>query len=442
MAAFFADVDEGQHLKKGSDSSPTLRAPEVKLLTKRERQHIAVLEAELAKLESATDESRDSGRIEELKTQIASLKEAARLTMVTQAIAPREIRVLPRGNWLDESGPVVQPAVPEFMGAIPVADGKRVTRLDLANWLVDAEHGSGGLTARVFANRLWYLMFGIGLSKSLEDFGGQGEAPVHPELLDKLALEFVDNGWNVKQLVKTIVMSSAYRQSSVVSPQLRERDPENRLYARQGKRRLAAEMIRDNALSVSGLLVLDYGGASSRPYQPAGYYKHLNFPKREYQADAGSNQWRRGVYMHWQRQYLHPMLKAFDAPTREECTAARPRSNTPLAALVLLNDPTFVEAARNFAARVLRTGGPTDEQRLTYAFELATSRTPDEFEQQQLRSLLTASRDDYTGDDEAAKKVIAIGHSPVDESLPPTELAAWTTLCRTLLNLDEVITRN
>ncbi len=199
---------------------------------------------------------------------------------------------------------------------------RSATRADLADWLTDVQHGVGGLTARVFANRFWYLLFGTGIARSLDDFGGQGEPPVHPELLDNLAVEFDESGWNVKHMMKLIVMSRAYRQSSLVSPPLRARDPYNRLCARQSRYRLPAEMIRDNALAISGLLVEGCGGASVKPYQPAGYYRHLNFPQRKYQEHTDKRQWRRGVYVHWQRQFLHPMLKALDAPSREECTAS------------------------------------------------------------------------------------------------------------------------
>src|SRR5439155_20382080 len=204
-------------------------------------------------------------------------------------------------------------------------------------------------------------------------------------------------GWDVNHVVKLIVMSRAYRQSSVESPHLRERDPENRLYARQGQWRLPAEMVRDNVLAVSGLLVLDVGGPSAKPYQPAGYYRHLNFPAREYKADTDARQWRRGVYTHWQRQYLHPMLKAFDAPTREECTAQRPRSNTPLAALVLLNDPTFVECARVLAQRTL-ADGKTDTERVAFAFRQVLARAPDDFERTALLRLLEKNRAVYRAD--------------------------------------------
>src|SRR5262245_42094523 len=334
LAAFFADVDEERHLRGGgSDTVPTKRPPEIPVHTKRERQRLADFDARIADLEKRPADDEQKKQLAALTKQRDSLRKATRLVMVTQAVTPRTVRILPRGNWLDESGPVVDPAVPAFLGKLP-AD-RRATRLDLANWLTDAKAGAGGLTARVFVNRLWYLCFGVGLSKSLEDFGGQGEPPVYPELLDNLAVEFVESGWDVKHMVKLIVTSRSYRQASLESPALRDRDPENRLYARQGRWRLPAEMVRDNALAASGLLVVDVGGGVAKPYQPAGYYRHLNFPKREYVSDTDVRQWRRGVYVHWQRQYLHPMLRAFDAPVREECTAQRPRSNTPLAALVL-----------------------------------------------------------------------------------------------------------
>jgi hypothetical protein len=448
LAAFFADVDEEKHLRGGgSDTVPTKRAPEVRLHTRRERERLARVQEAIDKLQTDLGAAREEDTINALAARLADaederdrLRKGARLVMVTQAVEPRTVRVLPRGNWLDDTGEVVQSAIPEFLGK--VGGQKRATRLDLANWLTDAKSGSGGLTARVFVNRLWYLFFGVGLSKSLEDFGGQGEPPVHPELLDNLAVEFVASGWDVKHMVRLIVTSRAYRQSSIESPALREKDPENRLYARQSRFRLSAEMVRDNALALSGLLVLDVGGLSGKPYQPAGYYRHLNFPKREYKADTDRKQWRRGVYTHWQRQYLHPMLRAFDAPTREECTAQRPRSNTPLAALVLLNDPTFLEAARVFAQRTLAKGGMADAERVAFAFRAATSRVPDDVERGVLVKLLEKNRARYRADPKAAAEVIQVGQSPVPKDADAAELAAWTAVCRALLNLNETVSRN
>jgi hypothetical protein len=236
-------------------------------------------------------------------------------------------------------------------------------------------------------------------------------------------------------------MSQTYRQSSVATPEQVKCDPENRLYSHQGRWRLDAEMVRDNALAVSGLLVLDVGGPSAKPYQPAGYYRHLNFPKREYQADTDLKQWRRGVYVHWQRQFLHPMLKAFDAPSREECTAQRPRSNTPLAALVLLNDPTFIEAARVLAQCVLADGGQSDADRLTFAFREVLARRPDDFERKVLHKVLEQNRAIYQADAKAAEALVKIGLAPRPQDSDVKELATWTAVCRAILNLSETMTR-
>ena len=445
LVAFFADVDEAQHLTRGTNSLPTQRAPEIEVLTRRERAVIETLSEQIAELKqrvaSASEKADIEKQIAELEARKAQLEKSKRRVMITKAIAPREIRLLPRGNWLDDSGEVVQPAVPEFLGNLDTGD-RRATRLDLANWLTDAENGAGLLTARVFANRFWYLMFGNGLARVLDDFGGQGEPPVHPELLDRLAHKFVESGWNTRHLLKQIVMSRTYRQSSLESEELLKRDPDNRLYARQSRFRLPAEMVRDNALAVSGLLVRDIGGPSVKPYQPAGYYRHLNFPTRKYKTDTDSKQWRRGLYVHWQRQFLHPMLRAFDAPRREECTAQRSRSNTPLASLTLLNDPTFVEAARAFAQRILQEGGSNDAERLTFAFRSAVSREPDPSEQRIVSDLLAAARSGFAKDAAAATKLDSVGLSQADESLDAKELAAWTMVARAILNLNETNTRN
>ncbi|MCB0188871.1 MAG: DUF1553 domain-containing protein, partial [Caldilineaceae bacterium] len=366
----------------------------------------------------------------------------ARPVMVTVSIAPRTIRILPRGNWLDDSGAVVEPAVPAFLPPLPSGGQARSSRLDLANWLTSQPDGVGLLTARVFANRWWYLCFGEGLARVMDDLGGQGQPPSHPELLDNLAVEFLESGWNVKHMLRLIVLSHTYRQSSLTPAQALESDPYNLLLTHQNRYRLPAELVRDAAMSISGLLVDEIGGASVKPYQPAGYYRHLNFPTRAYFHNRDERQWRRGVYVHWQRQFLHPMLRAFDAPTREECTAKRTQSNTPVAALTLLNDPSFVEAARVFAARILHEPGKTDSERIAEAWQLAVSRQPDDEEQQLLQRLLTDSRQLYSQDKEAAEKLVAIGQAPLEGDVDVAELAAWTMLARTLLNLNETITRN
>jgi Protein of unknown function (DUF1553)/Protein of unknown function (DUF1549)/Planctomycete cytochrome C len=447
LAAFFADVDEEKHLRGGgADTVPTKRAPEILVHTRRERNRIADLDSAIVHINKriAAAKPDEVKHLQTMRTEVEHERdtrmESQRLVMVTQSLkSPRAVRVLPRGDWLDESGSIVEPAIPAFMGSLAVHG--RAGRLDLANWLTDPRTGVGGLTARVFVNRLWYLFFGAGLSRSLEDFGGQGKPPTHPELLDNLAVEFLESGWDIKHMVKLIVMSRTYRQSSTETLVLRERDPTNRLLARQGSWRLPAESIRDNALFVSGLLTMDVGGPSAKPYQPTGFYRHLNFPKREYASDADAKQWRRGVYVHWQRQYLHPMLRAFDASTREECAAQRARSNTPLAALVLLNDPTFIEASRVFAQCLLERPGRPDVERIAAGFYRATGRRPENAEAALLRKLLDRNRASYKADPAAAEELVKIGIAAIPKNLDHAELAAWTGVCRALLNLAETITR-
>ncbi len=436
MAAFFADIDEEQHFKKGTNSLPTARPPEIQVLNRIDRERLAWVEAKLADLEDSACDPDDLTKLRDEKKQLQSQR---RKTMITVSLEkPREIRVFPRGNWLDDSGPIVSPAVPEFLGNLQ-ADG-RATRLDLANWLIDPRDGAGLLTARVMVNRFWYLLMGTGLSESLDDFGGQGKPPNHPQLLDNLAIKFVDSGWNIKSLFKTILLSRTYQQSSVATPELQLRDPGNQLFARQSRFRLPAEMIRDTALSAGGLLVDEFGGPGVKPYQPLGYYRHLNFPQRRYAHHGDQRQWRRGVYVHWQRQFLHPMLRAFDAPTREECTAQRPQSNTPLAALVLLNDPTFVEAARGLAARLLDAGFASDAKRIRRAFEIVLSRQPTDTEVSTLLGLISVSRSEYESDLQRHKSTLKIGEME-HQSDHPLELAAWTNVARAILNLGEANTR-
>ncbi len=432
LVAFFADVDEAQHFKTGSNALPTNRAPEMAVLSRWQRQWLAEVDRRLGEL--SEDQQQEIDELTAIKRRLEKLK---RETMITKSIAPREIRVLPRGNWLDDSGPIVQPMTPEFLQQPAVTD-RRANRLDLANWLVDSESGIGGLTARVFVNRFWYLMFGRGISTSLGDFGGQGQPPTHPDLLDQLSVDFIATGWDVKSLMRRLALSHTYQQSSLASPQQLTADPYNQWFARQSRYRLPAEMVRDNVLSLSGLLVNDVGGGSVKPYQPPGYYRHLNFPKRSYLPDRGAAHWRRGVYVHWQRQFLHPMLKAFDAPSREECTTQRPRSNTPLEALVLLNDHTMVEAAVAMATRVLSTDGG-DSMRLSNAFRLATSRWPDLTEINSLQSLLDQGRVHYKANAGDAESLVGMGHDAKTDDV--VELAAWTGVTRAILNLYETVAR-
>ncbi len=359
---------------------------------------------------------------------------------VSKSVSPRQMRVLPRGNWMDDSGEIVEAAIPKFLGELKPKNGECVTRLDLANWLVAPENP---LTSRTFVNRLWRMFFGAGLTRTLEDLGSQGEWPSHPELLDWLAVEFRESGWDVKRLVALIVTSRTYRQSSQATREVEERDPTNTFLARQARFRIDAELVRDTALAVSGLLVPTIGGPSVKPYQPEGYYAPLNFPKREYVTGSGAELYRRGVYTHWQRTFLHPSLMAFDAPAREECTANRSPSNTPLQALALLNDPTYVEAARVFAEKILREGGPkaSFKTKLTWAFARALSRPPTRAEVKLLDGLYDRQRVRYAKDAPAARELTSVGEAPVARDLPLAELAAWTAVSRAILNLHETITR-
>jgi hypothetical protein len=374
----------------------------------------------------------------ELKRKREEIEKSVPRTLVSMAAPPRTVHVLPRGNWLDESGEVVEPGVPGFLKQLEVKD-RRPTRLDLARWLVSPENP---LPARVVVNRLWKLYFGAGLTRTPDDLGSQGGWPTHPELLDWLAVEFQEKGWDLKYLVRLMVTSASYRQSADTAREIRERDPYNDLLARQAPFRLDAELVRDTVLSVSGLLVPKVGGPSVKPYQPPLYWSHLNFPVREYQSDHGESLYHRGLYTYWCRTFLHPSLLAFDAPTREECTVNRPRSNTPLQALVLLNDPTYVEAARVFAERIVKSGGPEFAERLRWAFRRALSRDPRPAEAEVLSALYRKHRREYGEDPAAAEKLVGVGEWPKPKELDLGELAAWTSVARAVLNLHETITRS
>jgi len=340
-----------------------------------------------------------------------------------------------RGLYNKPTEDKVAPAFPASLAVRSTNPGARLSRLDLARWLVAADHP---LTARVTVNRAWQLFFGIGLVKTSEDFGVQGEKPSHPELLDWLATEFVRTGWDVKRLHKLIVMSAAYRQSSRVTPALLERDPENRLLARGPRHRLPSWMLRDQALALGGLLVDKPGGPPVNPYQPAGVWEEATFGNKTYKQDHGEALYRRSLYVFWRR-IIGPTM-FFDVATRQNCTVKSPRTNTPLHALVTLNDITFVEAARAMAQRVLKSA-PTTDARIESAFRLATARKPAAPEAKLLASRLEKLRGPFAADHAAALKLLKVGESPRDESLDPAEHAAWTSLCSLLLNLDEVITK-
>jgi Protein of unknown function (DUF1553)/Protein of unknown function (DUF1549)/Planctomycete cytochrome C len=377
-------------------------------------------------------------QVQTLNNQLAKIEEAIPKSIISNSGAPRMVRLLPRGNWLDDSGEIVLPATPAVLGNPQVSTAeKRFTRLDLANWLLADQHP---LTARVFVNRIWKLYFGRGLVKTAEDLGLQGEYPSHPELLDTLAVEFREQGWNVKGLVKQIVMSRTFRQSSESNPALREKDPQNIFLARQGRFRFEAETIRDNALAVSGLLVSKIGGRSVFPYQPVGYWSYLNFPKREWANDQGEELYRRGLYTHWQRTFLHPSLAAFDAPSREECTVDRARSNTPLQALALLNDVTYVEAARALAAHAIEAKS-VPEERLRWMTQQVLQRDATAAEMKTLQDLLNRQLLEYGGNPKAVDELLSVGAFENPPPLNRAEIAAYTSIARVLLNLHETVTR-
>jgi hypothetical protein len=376
-------------------------------------------------------------QLTQIEKSLSDLEASMTSTLVTEQVAPRMVRVLARGNWMDENGEVVTPAFPASLSKSEPPIDRRLNRLDLAKWIVEPDNP---LTARVLSNRLWKLFFGAGLSRKLDDMGAQGEWPSHPELLDEISQWWIDTGWDVKRWVKIVVMSKTYRQSSNANADARDKDPYNRYLGRQSRFRLDAEFVRDNALAISGLLVTQIGGRSVRPYQPPGYWAYLNFPQREWQNGSGDQLYRRGLYTHWQRQYLHPSLLVFDAPNREECTADRPRSNTPLQSLALLNDPTYVEAARTFAESILRHDGD-DAAKIDYAMKRALSRGATSEESSVLIGLLNKQRKDYLENAGMAKEVAANGARPVAQDLDPVELAAWTSVARVILNLHETITR-
>jgi hypothetical protein len=357
-------------------------------------------------------------------------------------MAPRVTRVLPRGNWQDETGEVVEPETPSFLPKSGVPADRRLTRLDLARWLMAPDNP---LTARVVVNRVWKQFFGNGLTIAVDDLGAQGDPPSHPELLDWLAVEFRESGWDVKRLVKLVVMSETYRQSAIATLEQRESDPNNRRLAHQTPRRMEAEAIRDNALAIAGLLQNDLGGPPAFPYQPPGYYAAIQFPDRDYVNSTGELQYRRAVYSHWQRTFLHPMLANFDAPSREDCIAIRTQANSPQQALTLLNDPSFVEAARVLAGRIGRhpdgaadDGG--DDARIRRAYVLALARPPTEAERASLTAFLGRMREEYGSRPEDAAKLLRIGQAPPTVG-DAVEMAAWTTVCRVILNLHETITR-
>lgn len=438
--AFFNSIDESG---RGHGNAP----PILRLTTPAQEQQAAAVDSEVQalqkQLQALETAPETAAPRQELTTQIQAAQKkkdailaAAPATMIMRELpTPRETFVLIRGAY-DKPGERVAPALPAALPPLP--PGQPVNRLGLARWLVDPGHP---LTSRVIVNRYWQLVFGTGLVTTPEDFGIQGAAPSHPELLDWLATEFVQTGWDVKRLLRLLVTSATYRQSSRGSAEVFRRDPENRLLARGARYRLPAELVRDQALAAAGLLTERLGGASVLPYQPEGLWKELASAGQEYPQSHGADLYRRSMYTFWRRTVHHPTMAAFDAPAREICAVRRPRTNTPIQALALMNEPGFVEASRNLAERVLRESGPDVDARLTHAFRLVLARAPSAVELKLLKEEWQSFHERYTTQPEAAAKLLTIGESKPNAAFSPVEVAAFAAIANTILNLDEAVTK-
>ena len=400
------------------------------------RQQKLVLDAFVERHGDATVRTAFDAAERARETEEAFRSRLPKTLVMQEAAKPRATHLLSRGQY-DAPGEVVEPGVPSFLPPL-AADAPR-NRLGLARWLVAPENP---LTARVVANRLWQQCFGEGLVATANDFGAQGDLPTHPELIDALAVRFVRSGWDVKALLRTIVTSATYRQSSAGSAALLQRDPANRLLARGPRFRLPGEMLRDQALAVSGLLVPTLGGPPVKPYQPPGLWEAVSYNgELSYEVDRDGGVWRRTVYAFWKRTSPPPGVQTLDGPTRETCTVKRPRTNTPLQALLLLNDEGFVEAARALAAAVLEGRAAGDAARIAELFRRATARPPGAAEAAALGGLLERQRVRFAADRAAAERLGGVGQSPRGRNLDPVELGSWTVVAQVVLNLDEVITR-
>jgi hypothetical protein len=389
-------------------------------------------------------------QLDQAKKSLTGIQNSVLITMIMEdRKEPRESFVLVRGIY-NKYGEKVHAKVPDALHPLP--KGATNNRLGLAQWLISKDNP---LTARVTVNRLWQMFFGAGLVKTTEDFGIQGEPPSHSELLDWLAVEFMEpspsrgmsaaipagtpGAWDVKHILRLIVTSAAYRQQSRITPAALEKDPDNRLLSRFPRLRLPSFTLRDQALATSGLLVDKLGGPPVRPYQPPGLWEDFSFNQIKYTQDKGESLYRRSLYTFWRRSIGPPNM--FDTPARQVCTVRQSRTNTPLHALTLMNDTIYVEAARKFAERIMKEGGKTPEQRLAYAFRLATARPPSAAEQTVLVAGLERALKHYQRERETALKLLSVGESKRDERLDVAELAAYTAVANTIMSLDEVVTR-
>lgn len=385
----------------------------------------------------ATENQRNE--LTSLEKQSAALqKQIPKLRIMQQVAEPKPTYILVRGDYRNH-GKQVTSAIPAVLGKLPVASES--DRLALARWVVGRENP---LTARVTINRFWAICFGNGLVNTPNDFGSQGEWPSHPQLLDWLASEFIDNGWDVKAMLRLIVTSSTYQQSSVATPALVERDPQNRLLARGPRQRLPAEMVRDNVLAVSGLLHEQLGGPSVYPYHPAGLWEEMSWadsPWKTWPQSTGDDLHRRGLYTFWKRSVLHPALAIFDAPTRNVCEVARSTTNTPLQAFATLNETSFVESARALAERMMTEADGTEPNLVDHVYLLVLSRHPSAKEQQVLVDLYQDMQRRFSEHPEDAAALLKVGELPNPQQLDPAKLAAWTTVAQVILNLDESLTK-
>jgi Protein of unknown function (DUF1553)/Protein of unknown function (DUF1549)/Concanavalin A-like lectin/glucanases superfamily/Planctomycete cytochrome C len=375
------------------------------------------------------------------QSQKSAIEAAIPTSMVMQEMdKPRDTFILTRGQY-DKPAEKVTAGTPAFLPPIPA--NLPANRLGLARWLVSPQNP---LTARVAVNRMWQQVFGAGIVRTPENFGIQGDRPTHPELLDWLATEFIRTGWDQKRMMRLLVTSAVYRQSAMETPAMLESDPENRMLGRAPRYRLPAEFVRDQALALSGLLVPVIGGPSVKPYQPAGLWEELafggGFSEQKYVQDHGDKLYRRSMYTFWKRTCPPATLQTFDAPEREFCIVRRSSTDTPLQALALLNDPTYVEAARKLAERVITDGGTAPASRLDYVYRAALCRHPRKSEQLVLLKVLSEQMSRFKRDAASAEKLLAVGESPRNMRLDVAELAAWTSVCTAVLNLDETITRN
>ena len=435
LKAFFHNVSEkgaGDYSKPANVSSPPfLPVPGPDLAAK-----ISAIKTDIE--QAAPDQSPEGkARVAALTKSLEEAENAVPVTLVMDDAMPRDTFILLRGAF-DQPGEKVTATTPAIMP--PMSDSLPRNRLGLARWLVDPAHP---LTARVTVNRYWQMLFGTGLVATAEDFGSQGEPPSHPELLDWLAAEFISSGWDTKAMLRLLVTSATYRQSSKFTPAARERDPDNRLLARGPRFRLPGEFVRDQALAASGLLATKIGGPSVKPYHPPGLYEQITEGSGTtvYVPGKGEDLHRRSLYTYWKRSVPNPSMMLFDAPFRETCVMRRPRTNTPLQALNLLNDPTYVEASRRLAQRMLLEGGASTSSRLTHGFRLVTARHPRPAEMTILTASLERTLLDFQADQAGAEALLHVGEATTQPGLNAAELAAYTTVASTLLNLDETVTK-